>query len=134
MPNTAGVTNIASPKRREIAVNGSGGAQVLISASMFTGYIEIQEQAAEPYTGGAVIGQGLNYQRADEDYANTYPLTPGAILQIGDAIRKNQSVGVPSFTYPDGQVRPATPLIKVISATATATSVEVREWRQLESA
>jgi hypothetical protein len=132
--NTAGATNRSNPVKREIAVNASGGAEVLISASIATGYIEILEMPAEPYGGGAFTGQGLNYQRADENYANTYPLPPGAILAIGDSIRKNRCEGMPGWTYPDGTVRPPTPLVKVISATATATNVEVREWRQLESA
>ena len=134
MPNTAGVTNRNNPVRREIAVNGSAGQQVTISASIRTGYVEIQEIPAVPYTGAAFTPQGLNYQRADENYVTTYPLTPGTILQIGDAIRKNRCEGVPSFTYPDGVVRPATPFIKVLSATATPTTVEVREWFQLASA
>jgi hypothetical protein len=129
------MANLTNPKRRTIAVNASGGALVLISASTFTGYVEIQESApgsetGGTYAGGAFVGQGLTYQRADEAYANTYPLTPGAILQFGDAIRKNESIGCPSWTYADGSVRPATPFIKVISATAVASNVEVREWRQ----
>lgn len=131
------MANLTNPKRRTIAVNGSAGALVLISASIFTGYVEIQEcppgseqAGGGTYTGGAFTGQGLNYQRADENYANTYPLIPGQILQFGDAIRKNEGIGTPSWTYPDGSVRAATPLIKVISASVTASQVEVREWRQ----
>lgn len=129
MPNTAGVSNIADPKERVIAVNGSAGASVLISASIFTGYVEIGECPGEPYT-GAFAAQGLNYQRADENYANTYPLAPGDTFTVGDSIQKNRGVGVPQMTMADGSVRPATPIIKVISATATPTSVRVREWRQ----
>lgn len=134
MPNTAGVTNFADPKERIIAVNGSGGAEVLISASIFTGYVEIQEvppgsEDSGTYTGG-FAPQGLNYQRADENYANTYPLTPGDTIILGDSIQKNRSIGVPSMGQADGNTRPATPFVKVISATVTATSVRVREWRQ----
>jgi hypothetical protein len=124
------MANEQSPKRTIIPVNGSAGAQVLVSATQSDGYVEITECPSEPYAGGAFVGQGLNYQRADENYATTYPLVPGAILQFGDAIRKNHSVGMIGFTYPDGSVRPATPFIKVISATVTATSVMLSEWRQ----
>lgn len=128
--NTAGAVNRTDPVRREIAVNGSAGAYVLISASIFCGYVEIQEQAAEPYAGGAFTGQGCNYQLASENYANTYPLPPGAILQFGDAIQKNKGQGVPAMTLPNGEARPATPFCKILSGTVTATNVEVREWRQ----
>jgi hypothetical protein len=125
-PNTAGVTNLVDPQTRLIAINGSGGAKVLISASVMAGYVEIQEW---PLTPSSQL-QGLSIQRSDENYANTYPLPPGSIWSIGDSVRKNRCEGVPSFTYPDNVVRPATPWIEVISATATATQVMVREWRQ----
>lgn len=133
--NTQNVTNKSNPVKRIIAINANNGAYVLISASIFAGYVEIQE-APNPatYAGGAFAGQGLQYQRADENFANTYDLVPGAILQVGDAIRKNRSEGVPSFTYPNQQVRAATPYVQILSGTANATFVEVREWRQLESA
>lgn len=133
MPNTAGVTNISNPKRRVIAINGSAGAYVLVSASIFAGYAEIAEC---PPGGGAFTGangnpQGLNIQRADENYVNTYGLNPGAIWAIGDAIRKDRSEGVPSFGMADSSTRPATPWVKVISATVNATQIQVTEWRQL---
>src|SRR5271169_2894754 len=128
--NTAGITNRVNPIRRLIAVNGSAGAYVLVSASQGSfGYVEITEAPSEPYT-GTFTAQGINYQRADENYANTYPLPPGGILQIGDAIKKDGHVGISSFTYPDGVVRPATPYVKVLSATATATAIQISEWRQ----
>ena len=66
--NTAGSTNLGGPVRRLIAINGSTGAYVLISASIFAGYAEVVETPSEPYAGGAFVGQGLNYQRSDENY------------------------------------------------------------------
>ena len=125
-PNTAGVANLVDPQTRLIAINGDAGAEVLISCSVATGYVEIQEV---PLTPSSAL-QGLSIQRADENYVNTYPLPPGSIWSIGDSIRKNRCEGMPSFTYPDGVVRPATPWVTVISATATNTQVQVREWRQ----
>jgi hypothetical protein len=126
MPNTAGVNNLVDPQVRLIAVNGSAGAEVVISASVPSGYVTIQEW---PLTPSSVL-QGLSIQRADEDYVNTYPLPPGSIWEIGDSIRKNRCEGMQSFTYPDGVVRPATPWIRVISATANPTQVMVKEYRQ----
>ena len=128
--NTAGSTNVGTPVRRIVAINGSAGAYVLISASIFAGYAEVVETPSEPYAGGAFVGQGLNYQRSDENYANTYPLVPGQILQVGDAINKRHSEGVPAMTMADSSVRPATPWFKIISATVTATAVQVSEWRK----
>lgn len=132
MPNTVGVSNINNPKRRVIAINGSGGAAVLISASIFAGYAEIQEcpPGGGSFTGANGNPQGLNIQRADENYVNTYGLNPGSIWAIGDAIQKNRSEGVSSMVMADGSTRPATPWVKVISATVTATNVQVTEWRQ----
>jgi len=133
MPNTAGVTNINNPKRRVIVINGSAGAAVLIAASIFAGYAEIAEcpPGGGTFTGANGNPQGLNIQRADENYANTYGLNPGAIWAIGDAIRKNRNEGVPSFVMADGVTRPATPWVKVISATVNATQIQVTEWRTL---
>lgn len=131
--NSSGAVNRSNPVRRIIAVQGSGGITVLISASVPTGYVEIVESPPSAGYTGTFTGQGLNYQRADENYANTYPLTPGTTLQIGDSIRKNRSEGMPGFTYADGSVRPPTPFIKVISASVTATNVQVSEYRQLET-
>jgi hypothetical protein len=121
-----------TPQRRVIAVPANTGSPVLISASIFCGYAEITECAPNggTYEGGAFTGQGLNVQRADENYVNTYGLPPGVVWPIGDAIRKNHSEGVPATPDPNGTTRAATPWIKVISATSTATQVLVTEWRQ----
>lgn len=128
--NTANVNVRSDPKRTLIAVNGSAGAVVLVAGTMASGYVEITECPVPPYTGGAFTGQGCNYQRADENYANTYPLLPGAILQFGDAIQKNKGIGMPAMTLPNGENRPGTPFIKIVSATVTATEICLTEWRQ----
>jgi hypothetical protein len=133
MLNTAGASNLGVPRRRTIAIQGSGGAYVLIPASINCRYAEIQEMPGDSESGGSYTGaftaQGINYQQADENYANTYGLTPGTILQLGDRNPpRDRAIGMIGFTYPDGTVRPATPFIKAISSTVTATQVEVREW------
>lgn len=124
--NTAGVNNLTDPQIRLIAIPANPGAAVLISASIFCGYAEIQEW---PLASGAAL-QGLTITRSDENYVNQYPLPPGSIWPIGDPIKKSRSEGVPAFGMADGSTRPATPWVEIISATATATQVQVREWRQ----
>lgn len=119
------------PTIRVIAINAAGGALVTISASIFAGYVEIEEC---PPGGGAFVGsnyapQGLNYSLPDDNYTLVYGLDARVIKQFGDAIRKNRSIGIKSITYPDGSVRAATPYGKFVSA-QNATQVEVREWPQ----
>lgn len=123
--NTAGVANLTDPQVRLIAIQAAGGNAVLVSASIFCGYAEIQEW---PLGGQAL--QGLVITRADENYANNYPLPPGSIWTIGDDKKKSRSEGVPSMGMADGSTRPATPWVKVISNTANATQIQVKEWRQ----
>lgn len=122
--------NASNPKRRVIAVNGSGGAFVTISASKFARYIEIAECPAD---GGAFTGtftaQGLNYQLPDDNFATTHPLAAGATFVLGQKEDPSQKCfGQPGWTTPDNQTVPATVYMKVKSATVTATNVEVREW------
>lgn len=123
---------MSNPQRTVIDINGSGGAFVLLSASLGSwGYVEVAEcppGGSGNYAGGDYAAQGLEYQLASENYANTYPAVPGEIISIGDAFRKNRSIGMGGFTLPGGEVRPGTPYMKVRSATATATQVLVKEW------
>jgi hypothetical protein len=96
--------------------------------------MEIQEcpPNAGTFNGTNYAPQGLNYTRADEAYANTYGLNPGAILQFGDqSWMRDRLIGIPAnMTDPAGvaiaQSEQST--IKAISATVTASYVEVREW------
>lgn len=117
------------PKKRTIAVNASNGAgYVLISSTIFAGYVEIQEMPPSTYT-GTFTAQGLTYTLPDDNYVTVYVLTPGTILQLGDQILHNRSIGTVKITFPDGSSRTTT-YLKVQSATTSATQVEVREWPQ----
>jgi hypothetical protein len=126
-----------NPRRRIVVINGSGGAQVLIQASGPCRYMEIQECAPSgTYNGNNYAAQGLNYQRGDEAYANTYPALPGEIITLGDqTYPRDRMIGLPAgMTDPAGQTiasstgQSSQTSLKVISATATATQVMVREW------
>jgi hypothetical protein len=126
------MTRITNPKETIIAVPASGGAAVIISATKTARYIEIQECAPSTYnnTGNAPFApQGLVYQKPDDNYVASFPLLPGEIVAIGDNNwRSKASIGWQGATDPAGNSIPATPYIKVLSATATATQVRLREW------
>lgn len=118
------------PKKTVVPVNASNGAgYVLISATIFAGYVEIQEMPLGSTYSGSFTAQGLTYKLPDDNYTAIYALTPGTILQLGDSINKNRSIGTVKLTFPDGSSR-TTPYLKVQSATTTATQVEVREFPQ----
>ncbi len=122
-----------NPRRRIVPINGSGGAQVLIQASGPCRYMEIQECApAGTFNGANYAPMGLNYQRGDENYANTYPALPGEIVSLGDqTYPRDRMIGLPAgMTDPTGQAIPQSlqSSLKLISATLTATQVMVREW------
>ena len=126
----AQVANKSNPKRTIVALNGSAGAFVTISASKFARYVEIAECPAD---GGAFTGtftaQGLNYELPDDNFATQHPLAAGAIFQLGQKeLPSEKAIGQPGWTTPDNQAVPATIYMKAKSATVTATQVEVREW------
>ena len=126
------------PRRRIVAINGSGGAYVLVQASGPCRYMEIQEcpPGGGTFTGSNFAPQGLNYQRGDENYANTYPANPGEILTLGDqSWHRERMIGLPAgMTDPAGNPIASSTgqseqsSLKIISATATATQVMVKEW------
>src|ERR1017187_2205014 len=127
-----------NPRRSIVAINGSAGAQVLVQASGPCRYMEIQECApgGGSFNGTNFAPQGLNYQRGDEAYVNTYPALPGEIISLGNQNSpRDRVIGLPA-----GMLDPAgNPIasstgqsvqtsLKIISATVTATQVIVREW------
>lgn len=125
------VQKVQIPKVTVIAINGSGGAQVLIAATQFSRYVEITECPPNggSFTGANYAPQGLNYQRPDDGYVATEGLLPSDTLTFGDKqFARDRTVGVPPTTDPAGTSRPGTPFIKVKSATVTATQVQVSEW------
>lgn len=120
------------PKKRVVAINGSAGGKVTISATIPCAYVEIQEC---PPNGGTFSGtnyapMGMNYNLPDDAFAATFGLNPGDTFSAGDGINKNRQIGMHVITFPDGSSSTATVYGKFISATVTATQVEVREFPQ----
>lgn len=127
-------TKVAIPKIRVIAIAASGGTAVTISASIFCRYMEITECPPSTFDNGAhpYAPQGLVYTRADETpiaYTTKYGLIPGDTLAFGDKqFARDRAIGQPGWTDPAGTANPATPFVKLVSATATTTQVQVSEW------
>lgn len=122
------------PKRTVIAINGSGGAFVLVTPTSMARYCEIVECAPNggTFNGANYLPQGLNYTNGDDGYVAEFGLLPGAILQIGDlSYRRDRAIGIPSgMKDPAGQSisAPVNSSYKLRSATATATQILLSEW------
>ena len=123
-----------NPRRRVVAINGSGGAYVTIAPTGICRYMTITEC---PPNGGSFNGsnyapQGLNYQRADENYANTYGLVPGDTITLGElSYPRDRMIGIPSgMTDPAGNAISQSVIgtLKIISAQSTGTQIEIDEW------
>jgi hypothetical protein len=124
---TEPTTRQTNPKRTLVIVPANNGAAVLISASKFTKYVEIQE--CPPEDSVTYAPQGLIYTLPDDGYVYQYPLVPGQIWSAGDnTYRGKLGFAVPAMTDPANNAIPATPYLKAISGTATATQVMVTEW------
>lgn len=122
-----------SPRRRVVALEANSGAYTVIAPTGPCRYMEIRECPPTDYLPGTndFTPQGTTYQRADEAYANTYGLLPGDTLSLGDrSWHRDQAIGIPTITDPAGQTVPQSTrgTVKMKSATATATQVEVDEW------
>ena len=135
MPTTvpaAPTTRITNPKMSPpIAVAASGGALKLIAATKFARYVEISECApgGTAFTGGNFSPQGLVYYLPDDGYVQGYPLLPGATLALGDNNYPQQrGLGVPPMTDAAGNSIAGTPYCKVVSATATTSQIQLKEW------
>lgn len=120
-----------NPKRRVVAINGSGGAYTQITASRYARYVEISECPADAgaFT-GAFSAQGLNYQLPDDNFTETYGLIPGDTFSLGESsyTPRGRCVGRPQQADERGNVQPATVYFQAKSATVTATHVQVLEW------
>ena len=110
------------PTRRKIAINGSGGAVTPITSSIFCRYVEIVEDAA--------TNQGLTATFSDDNFVTQYPYPAGGTITIGDRnYPRDHAVGLPvNIKDPAGNAVSVITYAKLISATATPTSVEVREY------
>lgn len=125
-----------NPRRRVVAINASGGALVTIQPTGSCRYMEIQE--CPP--GGGVFDnnvhpyspQGLNYTKGDDGFVAIIAANPGAIITLGDNswARDKSLSNFATATDPAGNAIPQSPQaqLKLVSATSTATQVEVREY------
>jgi hypothetical protein len=124
---TEPTTRQTNPKRTIVTLNASGGALVLISASKSAKYVEITE--CPPEDSVTFNPQGIIYTLPDDGYVYQYPLAPGLIWSGGDAsYRGKLGFAMPAMNDPAGNTIPATPYMKAISGTGTATQVMVTEW------
>lgn len=118
-------------KEKMVAVNGSGGAYVSITADWACRGLEVVE-APDPatYDGTNFNAQGLTYQLPTDAFATTLAVEPGEPINRGNRIAEGNGfgplLGGPAQNTPGGQVIAATVLLKVRSATATGTQVKVR--------
>jgi hypothetical protein len=125
---TTPTTRQSNPKRTVVAINAAGGPLVLISASKFAKYVEITE-CPPTGTSDTYAPQGLILTLPDDGYVTQYGLPPGLIWSIGDnSWRSKAGVAAPAMTDPAGNSIPATAYAKLVSATSTATNVQVTEW------
>lgn len=133
------MAQLQNPRRRVVAVNANNGAQVVIAPTGPCRKMTITEcpPSGGTYSGANYSPQGLNYQRADEGYVNTYGLVPGDSIILGSTdYPRDKALGVPfNATDPAGNpigsiVGSQSPqgTVRLISATTTATQVEVDEW------
>lgn len=117
-------------KTRLINLNGSGGAFVAVSATQVTRRVEIIEDGSA----NAGVGQGLAYQFNDgviDPFTTTYTIEPQSEpIILGTPIPQGAGYGMVIGTPPDasgGYTIPATLLINLPSASASATVVRVTE-------
>ncbi len=116
---------------RLIALNGSGGAFVAVSATQVTRRVEVIEDGSA----NAGIGQGLQYQFSDGStlpFTTVYTIEPQSEpIVLGTPIPQGAGFGLVLGTPPDnsgGYSIPATLLINLRSASASSTIVRVTEF------
>lgn len=128
-----------NPLRRRVAINGSGGASVVIRLTTWAKYVEIEEDP----TANAGILQGLNgfaldpFAQSSAILTNSEPLEQGkSLYAFGDPHHVNDIATTPlgnpgsagNVDLPGGAATLGTPLASIISNTATATAVWIREY------
>lgn len=115
---------VQTKDRSNIAVAASGGAATVISATMFSRYVAIDE---DPDNGANV---GLVYTLPEENFLTNHYLGPGEVLELGDKVAmaggRGPAVGLPAQVI-KGETVAATVLAKVISFTSATTKARVQE-------
>jgi len=130
------------PKRTVYAVPASPTNAPLLVPITVPGvnYIEIAEcpptgTLAGPPNSNNFQPQGLAYALPDDGFLQYKGLVPGDFIPIGDHDAGSRAGGGRGLGFParpdpgnPGQFIPARIIAAVVSATATPTQVEVREW------
>lgn len=132
------MSTFSSGKRTIYPVNGSGGAYVPIPCTASSRKVVIQECPPENppdgsnWNGANFAPQGLNFTRPDDGFVQVFPLLPDDPLILEHPLAAGKAggslQGTPQQQDPAGRTIPATIYCKLISATATATQVEVIEY------
>lgn len=118
-------------KTRLIAISGSSGAWTPVSATQVTRRVEV----IEDFSANNGVGQGLAYQFDDGSttpFATVYEVGPQTEpIRLGSPVPQGAGYGLVLGHGPDasgGYQMPATLLINLRSATATATTARVTEF------
>ena len=130
----------SQPKRTTYAINGDAGAFVNIPCTMAA--VKVMEIEEVPPVSGAGQGtlslQGLQYQVWDPSlvatpgavaggYGPTQQAAPGEFIVLGDGFTVLGWQAQPA-NWASAAGRPADVPVKILSGTATATQVQVREY------
>ena len=117
---------MVNPKITKYAVNGSGGAYVSIPATTWCRYVEIIED-------DAATAQGLTIQLPADNFGSTDSISAAhEPFKLGEPAYQGSTGNLLGYTATSdarGNSYPATTLCKVRSLTATATTVQVKEWQ-----
>lgn len=125
---------MSTAKRTTYAVNAAGGALVSVLGTAGARKVVIMEIPPDGgnYNGANFAAQGLNFTLPDDGFVHIFPLTPGDQIILGDIVAEGRGAGSlqggPAQQDPAGRTVPARIHAKLISATATATMVEVLEY------
>lgn len=123
-----------NPRRTIIAVPANNGVPLEIDVhTNGAHYAEISECPPAGFAATPFAPQGLNYTLPDDGYTQIYPVLPADVIPFGnkDAMGspgRGRGLGFTARPSPGQPNIPATPLCKVISATATATQIQLLEW------
>jgi hypothetical protein len=135
---------MTNPKVTKIAVNGSGGAAVIVRCTIMASYAEIQEdpslnagvaqglvgQRLDPFTGVGTVTETWEPNTQGQEGEAFQPITFGDPRRIhgafGDYIGQGGSGGAPET--PGKPPSLGTPLVSLKSLTATATGILLKEW------
>jgi hypothetical protein len=123
------MTRITNPKYTVIAIPAAG--QVLISATKSCKYVEIVEVPPATFNNTTVpfAPQGLLYALPDDNYVHEYGLLPAQTWTGGDnTYRGKLGFAFQGATDPAGNTIPATPYMKIASASGVATQIQLTEW------